>query len=91
MMYGMFGFGWLMMLLVIGIPVFLIILIIAVSFGWFQNWNRTGATNQIHTPANNSTVNYSPSTPDPARYCTHCGTGLKSDWTHCPQCGAPIA
>jgi hypothetical protein len=24
------------------------------------------------------------------RYCSHCGGSLQPDWTHCPQCGAPI-
>jgi len=24
------------------------------------------------------------------RVCSHCGAGLQEDWTHCPQCGAPI-
>jgi len=24
------------------------------------------------------------------RYCAHCGAGLQADWTHCPQCGAPV-
>lgn len=28
--------------------------------------------------------------PDAKRFCSHCGAGLQEDWTHCPQCGAPV-
>jgi hypothetical protein len=26
----------------------------------------------------------------PARACSHCGAGVQTGWTHCPQCGAPV-
>jgi uncharacterized paraquat-inducible protein A len=90
MMYGMFGFGWLMMLAVIGLPLLLIFLLVGAASGWFQNWNRTAVTNQNQPPAGAQPVNYALPAQKADRYCSHCGAGLKADWTHCPQCGAPI-
>jgi hypothetical protein len=90
MMYGMFGFGWLMMLLVIGLPVLLIVLVLVGSAGFLQNWGRSSTTVQNTAPIYLSTVNPGPTLPAPTRYCSHCGAGLQTDWTHCPQCGAPI-
>ena len=26
----------------------------------------------------------------PGWVCSHCGAGLRSDWIHCPNCGAPV-
>jgi predicted amidophosphoribosyltransferase len=25
-----------------------------------------------------------------ARTCSHCGAALQTDWSNCPQCGAPV-
>jgi hypothetical protein len=90
MMYGMFGFGWLMMLLVIGLPLLLVVLLIGGAAGWFQDWNRNTVVTQNPPTLVNPSANYTQPTRRADRYCSHCGTGLKSDWTHCPQCGAPV-
>jgi hypothetical protein len=90
MMYGAFGFGWVMMLLFMVVPVVLIILLIAWALGGFRNLGSS-----LNNTANPTHGSYSPasatlSTSTPQRYCSHCGTGLHADWSHCPQCGAPI-
>ena len=86
----MFGLGWLMMLLVIGIPVLLVILVVAGAAGLLQNRVQSVPAAQRQAPVFQST-GVTPPTANPAgRYCSHCGAGLQSDWTHCPQCGAPI-
>ena len=90
MMYGMFGFGWLMMLLVIGLPILLVILLLAGSAGFFKTWGQSGTSAQNQPPMYYSTANANLQTSNASRYCSHCGAGLQSDWTHCPQCGAPI-
>ena len=41
-------------------------------------------------PTNASTEYPAPSASVPVRYCAHCGAGLQIDFTHCPQCGAPV-
>lgn len=86
----MFGFGWLMMLLVIGFPLLLVVVLLVGLAGYLQNrTNNIPATmNQTSTyrQATSSSLLVAPA----ARYCSHCGAGLQSDWTHCPQCGAPI-
>ncbi len=90
MMYGMFGFGWLTMLLVMAIPVLLIVLLIGWAAGGFQNLGQS-----LGSAPNPVQEHYS-ATKGPLplqkvdRYCSHCGTGLQSGWSHCPQCGAPI-
>ena len=77
----MMGFGLLMMLFLLGIPVLLIVaILIAVLVlkgqrSWPVFWPQTPA----------SLVRRD------TRHCTHCGQGLQADWTHCPKCGAPIA
>jgi hypothetical protein len=79
MMFGsvfMLGFGLIAMLLVIGLPVALIVVLI---------WAFTRRENSfISTPGLVHQNNASP------RTCLHCGTPLKVDWSHCPQCGAQV-
>ena len=86
----MFGFGWLMMLLVIAVPILIIAFIIGGAVVLLQN-RGTGST-VLRSPvsAGQPEVRPTSTTPPPARYCSHCGAGLQSDWTHCPQCGAPV-
>jgi len=90
MMFGMFGFGLLMMLLVIGLPILLIVLVLAGTAGFLQNRANSASAAQNQAPIYMPAVNPNLPTPSAARYCSHCGAGLQSDWTHCPQCGAPI-
>lgn len=85
MMFGggmMLGIGLLMMFIFIGVPVLLVIAVVA---GLMGPWGRrTGPT---FSPPVQPT---SAPTVTPSRYCAHCGQGLQADWTHCPKCGAPI-
>lgn len=78
----MLGLGLLAMLIVIGLPILLVIAIIAGV--WGLSGRRAGPTSWPPTPG------ASTSTPSSARYCIHCGQGLQTAWTHCPQCGAPV-
>jgi len=90
MMYGMFGLGWLMMFLVIGLPILFIVLLVGGTAGLLQNQAHNASGTQYHSQAYPIAGTPSPTTPPAVRYCSHCGAGLQSDWTHCPQCGAPI-
>jgi hypothetical protein len=90
MMFGMFGFGLLMMLLVIAVPVLLLVLLLGGAAGFLQNKDHNVSTNQAQSPVYRPMLKSDPSALTSSRYCSHCGAGLQSDWTHCPQCGAPI-
>jgi len=89
MMVGMFGLGWLIMLLVIGLPILLVVLLVGGAAGFLQNQTHL-STMQNQVPVYHSAVNLSQVAVPPARYYSHCGAGLQADWTNCPQCGAPI-
>ncbi|MEW5939922.1 MAG: zinc ribbon domain-containing protein [Chloroflexota bacterium] len=91
----MMGFGLLFMLAILAIP---ILLIVGVAV-----WMMRQATpqNRYQPPMSNPPivpppVNIPPASPpraqtaDAGRVCSHCGAGLLPDWTHCPQCGAPV-
>jgi hypothetical protein len=88
--FGMFGFGWLMMFVMIGLPILLVVLLVAVAADFLPDLahsaNATQNLSPVYQPAMNSRLSLTTAT----RYCSHCGTGLQSEWTHCPQCGAPI-
>ena len=73
----MMGVGILFMLLVISMP----IVLVAVLIGAMTN-RRDNSAVLMPTPITLRSAS--------ARYCSHCGTALKADWTHCPQCGAPV-
>ncbi len=87
----MMGAGLLFLLLIIGIPILLVVALAGGGFGIFQKQNQPVSVPQ--SPANTMQIQAAqtsqPSTA-PSRYCSHCGAGLQGDWTHCPQCGAPI-
>jgi len=74
----MMSLGFLFMLLVLAVPVILIVILGIWLFykGAQKNMFST------FTPAQTPTA--SPS----ERVCSHCGTRLQADWSHCPQCGA---
>ena len=90
MMFGMFGFGLLMMLLVISLPILVLVVLLGGAAGFLQNRAPSQSVNQNQSPVYLPVVNPGPSIPAADRFCSHCGAGLQSDWTHCPQCGAPI-
>jgi hypothetical protein len=87
MMFGTLGFGWLMTVLMIGLPILAVTLILMAAAGFFQNrlWNVAPIQEQ---PQADRKMNGSSSAA--ARYCAHCGAGLQAEWTHCPQCGTPV-
>ena len=89
MMFGTLGFGWLMMVLMIGLPILGVISILMAAAGYFQNRSLNVAPIR-EQPRVDRNMNSSSSSSSAARYCVHCGTGLQADWTHCPQCGAPV-
>ena len=86
----MFGFGLLMMFVVVGLPILLVVILVVAALGYLPNMTRSGAAFQNQSPVYQPAVGYIPPATPAARYCSHCGTGMQSDWTHCPQCGAPI-
>ena len=78
----MMGFGFLLMLLFILIPLVGIV-VLAI---WLYNANRQGTSFSQSPPAEKrEQANRS----QMKRVCAHCGAGLQEEWAHCPQCGAP--
>ena len=87
----MFGFGFLMMLLVFGLPLLLVVVLAGGLVGILQKQNRPTEGGGIpNYMARNQAVQPNSPITTTTRSCTHCGAGLQSGWTHCPQCGAPI-
>jgi hypothetical protein len=88
----MFGMGLLIMLLVVSIPILLVVALLVGAVGSLQKQYRPVDIVQkpLYAPSN-PVIQPSQATVTPARYCAHCGAGLQADWTHCPQCGAPIS
>ncbi len=81
----MFGFGWIIMLFVLGLPILLIVALVAGAVKLFDR--RPPAA---YVPPTAATAP-APASASAARYCAHCGQGLQAGWSHCPSCGAPIA
>lgn len=79
----MMGFGFLSMLLVIALPIVGIIALII----WLSNANRQGNLFGLNSPSERREQTPSSGTKG---FCSHCGAGLQSDWTHCSQCGASV-
>ncbi len=88
MMFGTIGFGWLMMALMIGLPILAVILILMAAAGFFQHGSFSIAPIRDMQQGNRAMDNSS--SVSTARNCVHCGAGLLTGWTHCPQCGAPV-
>ncbi len=87
MMFGSFGLGGLMMLFVIGIPILLILGVVAIGAYLLNRNSSTSGQSQ----ASRAVTSSNPAAPKAERYCSHCGAGLQAEWTHCPQCGAPVS
>ncbi len=86
----MLGIGILMMALVVGLPILLIIAVIAGTGSLLHRQNQPAAPSVKTGTSYPSASQPAQPAAAPARYCSHCGAGLQSDWKHCPQCGAPI-
>ena len=89
-MVGAFGLSWLFMFLMIGVPILGVVLILLAAAGFFQNRSLNVVPIRNQSPVDRSSNNANSSTLVTGHYCAHCGTGLQADWTHCPQCGAPV-
>ena len=76
-------FGLLFLLLVVAV---LVVGVIA-GLAWLNRTNRQGNPFSMNEPSEKR--EQLPSS-DAKRFCSHCGAGLQADWTHCPQCGAPV-
>ncbi len=77
------GFGLLMMLAVLALPIVLIAGLVILWVGVGRN--PTEST----PPASQTAKGVSTAASLTERVCSHCGTRLQPEWTHCPQCGAP--
>ena len=79
----MMMFGFLFLIL------FVVILVVGVIAGlaWLNKNNQQGNPFSVNQPSEKREQIPSP---DAKHFCSHCGAGLQGDWTHCPQCGAPI-
>lgn len=87
----MLGFGFLMMLLVFGLPLLLVVVLAVGLGGILQKHNRPmDGWREPNSMTPKPMVD--PNSPITAttRSCAHCGASLQSGWTHCPHCGAPI-
>ena len=78
----MMGFGFLIMLFLILIPLVGIVVLAIVLY----NANRQGTP---FTLGSSPEKREQTGVPETKRVCSHCGAGLQEDWAHCPQCGAP--
>ena len=83
-------FGMTLMVLVIVLPILVAGLLLGGAVVYNQNQANNQPTKITQIPIYRPNVNTSLSAAAPARFCSHCGAGLQADWTHCPQCGAPI-
>lgn len=77
----MMGFGLLIMLVALAIPILLIAGLVFLLVKP-NNQQKMSQPPMVTPGAPSSGV---------GRACTHCGAGLQPEWTHCPQCGAPTA
>ena len=77
------GFGFVFMLLVIGLPLAGIIAMVV----WLVNTNKVGNPFSANPPSGKQEQVEGQRM---KRTCSHCGAGLQDGWTHCPQCGAPV-
>ena len=78
----MMGFGFLIMLFLILIPLVGIVVLAIVLY----NANRQGTPFSL---GSSREKREQAGIPETERVCSHCGAGLQEEWTHCPQCGAP--
>lgn len=89
MMFGMFGFGLLALLLLVGLPVLLLVLLFG-GTGFLRTTNHPTYSQQTNQPGFVPVTQTSKPVEEPSRNCTHCGVALQSNWSHCPHCGAPV-
>ena len=83
--------GILILFLVVSLPILLFLVLTGRVAGILQNQNPPMPAVQNLRPINYSVARSVQQVSPKERYCTHCGAGLESDWTHCPKCGAPTS
>lgn len=85
-----FGIGGLMMLALVTLPILIIVIAMsaATSFSQFNSRRITSLQNQVLFPQKYFKTDLIASTR--TQTCTHCGAGIKPEWSYCPQCGAPV-
>lgn len=88
----MMGIGLIVLLAIIGLTVLSVVVIAGGTAGFLFKRNEVMVGDQ--QPVTKESSNFIQ--PDRAiavskRYCSHCGAGLQTDWSHCPQCGASIS
>lgn len=81
--------GLLLMLSVIVLPILALGILLGGAAIFQQNRARN-SINPAQLPDYRSTVIRDTPAVTPSRYCSYCGAGLQTDFTHCPRCGAPI-
>ncbi len=88
----MMGIGLLMLLAVIGIPVLLVVALAGGTAGFLNRRSQPPVFYKQPVNMNaNPVVQPDQSTGGSSRSCSHCGAALQADWSHCPQCGAPVS
>ncbi|MBI3761357.1 MAG: hypothetical protein HY260_05775 [Chloroflexi bacterium] len=82
----MIGFGLLTMLIVLGLPILLVVGLIALVARRPTPLSPPyqGVSGPVTPPAQGGGGGR-----PIARYCSHCGYGLQAGWSNCPNCGAP--
>jgi hypothetical protein len=79
----MLFFGLLFMLLVIGLPILLILAVVAGVWGLRGRHAEAVTSSPVYSEPSGQAVSFK-------RNCSHCGQGLQAEWTHCPKCGSPV-
>ncbi len=90
MMFGMFVIGLVFLLFLIGLPVLLVTLLVSKGSNPFQRISQAVSNPTVNPTDYRPTMSQNSSVETISRTCTNCGAGLQSNWSHCPQCGAPI-
>ncbi|RCK74704.1 MAG: hypothetical protein ANABAC_1421 [Anaerolineae bacterium] len=80
----MMGFGFLFMLLLVFVP--LVALIAVIILGLSSTNRQDKQSGSKLPPAKEEQT----AMVESSSVCSHCGAGLQSGWSYCPQCGAPL-
>ena len=81
----MMGFG---VLLVVVLIVVVLIAGIGALLVWLNSNRQRGNLFHVEPRPETRDQTVVPEA-DGNHFCSHCGAGLQTGWTYCPQCGAP--
>ncbi len=90
MMFGMFFIGLIFLAVLIGIPVLLVTMLVSKGSNPLQRVAQAVSTPAVNPSEYRPTTSQNSSVETISHTCAACGAGLQSNWSHCPQCGAPI-